>query len=303
MPHRGAVPAAGAPARRAPRDRPAQLRRTPSPSCCRPAAAAPSLRVVNYTHPEYGTLLDAVPRRTPRADAMLMRGTEGEPVADPRRAPRLDVFIGGQLRAELSRAAQEGVLTELPVLPRSERRGDDRALHPVGGQRREARARRRCTQQVECLITRTGRASHHPQPQEKTRMSPVQARVTLVGAGPGDPELLTIKAVRAIRARHRAAGRRPGRRRRAALRAALGAHRARRQARRLREHAAGLHREADGWPRREAANGWCGSRAATRSSSAAAARRPSTCARRASRSRWSTASPPAWRRPPRSACR
>ena len=42
-----------------------------------------------------------------------------EPVADPRRLPRLDVFIEGQLRTELSRAAQEGVLTEMPVLPRS----------------------------------------------------------------------------------------------------------------------------------------------------------------------------------------
>ncbi|MBC8058687.1 MAG: DNA-binding protein YbiB, partial [Rhizobiales bacterium] len=38
--------------------------------------------------------------------------------ADPRRAPRLDVFIAGQARADLSRAAHEGVLTELPVLPR-----------------------------------------------------------------------------------------------------------------------------------------------------------------------------------------
>jgi len=50
---------------------------------------------------------------------VLMRGTEGEPVADPRRAPRLDVFIRGRARADLSRPAHEGVLTELPVLPRT----------------------------------------------------------------------------------------------------------------------------------------------------------------------------------------
>ena len=52
------------------------------------------------------------------ADAVLLRGTEGEPVADPRRAPQLDVFIGGSRAPELSSAAHEGVLTELPTLPR-----------------------------------------------------------------------------------------------------------------------------------------------------------------------------------------
>lgn len=83
-----------------------------------PAQGLRSMRVVNYTHPEYGRTLAEFLAAT-RSDAMLMRGTEGEPVADPRRLPRLDVFIDGQLRAELSRAAQEGVLTEMPVLPRS----------------------------------------------------------------------------------------------------------------------------------------------------------------------------------------
>ncbi len=83
-----------------------------------PAQGARSLRVVNYTHPEYGQTLAQFLAAT-LADAMLMRGTEGEPVADPRRLPRLDLIIGGQLRAELSLPAQEGVLTEMPVLPRS----------------------------------------------------------------------------------------------------------------------------------------------------------------------------------------
>ena len=81
-------------------------------------ATATVLRVTNYTHPEYATMLAEFVAHT-QADAVLMRGTEGEPVADPRRAPRLDVFIRGQARADLSRAAHEGVLTELPVLPRS----------------------------------------------------------------------------------------------------------------------------------------------------------------------------------------
>jgi anthranilate phosphoribosyltransferase len=84
-----------------------------------PFAGAPSLRVVNYTHPEYATLLSSFVQSA-TANAMLMRGTEGEPVADPRRAPRLDVYLRGLLRADLSTPAHEGVLTELPVLPRDQ---------------------------------------------------------------------------------------------------------------------------------------------------------------------------------------
>jgi anthranilate phosphoribosyltransferase len=77
-----------------------------------------SLRVVNYTHPEYGGAHAQFLQHT-QAHALLMRGTEGEPVADPRRLPRMDVYLGGTLRPELSRPALEGVLTELPLLPRA----------------------------------------------------------------------------------------------------------------------------------------------------------------------------------------
>jgi anthranilate phosphoribosyltransferase len=77
----------------------------------------PCLRVVNYTHPEYGSAHTRFLQHS-RAHALLLRGTEGEPVADPRRRPLLEVFIDGVLRPELGRAAQEGVLTELPLLPR-----------------------------------------------------------------------------------------------------------------------------------------------------------------------------------------
>lgn len=82
-----------------------------------PVQGAPALRVVNHTHPEFGRLM-AQWAEASRADALLLRGTEGEPVADPRRQPRMDVWLGGQLRAELSLPAQEGVLAELPWLPR-----------------------------------------------------------------------------------------------------------------------------------------------------------------------------------------
>ncbi len=83
-----------------------------------PCRGGAVVRVVNYTHPEYAQLLGEFLGHT-HAHAMLMRGTEGEPVADPRRAPRLDVFVSGALREDLSRPAHEGVLTELPVLPRT----------------------------------------------------------------------------------------------------------------------------------------------------------------------------------------
>lgn len=81
-------------------------------------SGAPTLRVVNHTHPEYATLLAGFLAAT-RADAMLMRGTEGEPVADARRLQRLDVYLDGSLRADLSLPAHEGILRQAPVLVRS----------------------------------------------------------------------------------------------------------------------------------------------------------------------------------------
>ena len=107
------------------------------------------LRVVNYTHPEYAIMLARFLAHT-SGDAVLLRGTEGEPVADPRRAPRLDAFVGGQPRPDLSRPAHEGVLTELPVLPR----GFDATTTAVYIQSvvsGEKPAPGPLTQQVECL--------------------------------------------------------------------------------------------------------------------------------------------------------
>jgi anthranilate phosphoribosyltransferase len=83
-----------------------------------PCSVEAAVKVVNYTHPEYGQMLTEFLQLT-RANAMLMRGTEGEPVADPRRMPKLDVFIDGHARADLSVSAHDGVLRELPVLPRT----------------------------------------------------------------------------------------------------------------------------------------------------------------------------------------
>jgi anthranilate phosphoribosyltransferase len=83
-----------------------------------PVQGAPVLRLVNHTHPEFGALMSAWAQRE-GVDAMLLRGTEGEPVADPRRQPRIDTWLAGTLRPELSMPVHEGVLTELPLLPRA----------------------------------------------------------------------------------------------------------------------------------------------------------------------------------------
>jgi anthranilate phosphoribosyltransferase len=76
----------------------------------------PSVRVVNHTHPEYAHSLTGYLQHV-RADALLMRGTEGEPVADPRRQPRFDMFLNGERHEALSRVRLDGVLASLPELP------------------------------------------------------------------------------------------------------------------------------------------------------------------------------------------
>jgi anthranilate phosphoribosyltransferase len=82
-----------------------------------PVVGAPALRLVNHTHPEFAALM-AQWAQAHAPDAVLLRGTEGEPVADPRRQPRMDTWLAGVLRSDLSAQAQDGVLAELPVLPR-----------------------------------------------------------------------------------------------------------------------------------------------------------------------------------------
>ena len=53
-----------------------------------------SIRVVNVTHPEYLIRMTSL-LTTQRADAMLLRGTEGEAFANPRRRPELMGFENG----------------------------------------------------------------------------------------------------------------------------------------------------------------------------------------------------------------
>jgi anthranilate phosphoribosyltransferase len=74
----------------------------------------PALVVSSYTHPEYSLSMSATLALTGQ-HALLLRGTEGECVADARRTPAMDVFKNGQLRRVQD--PQEGSLSQLPELP------------------------------------------------------------------------------------------------------------------------------------------------------------------------------------------
>jgi anthranilate phosphoribosyltransferase len=78
---------------------------------------APALRLSSYTHPEYLEMLGsyfttAAPHS--RGDAFLMRGTEGETVANAKRAQQIDWFHEG-VRTTL--VEKQAPVDELPVLP------------------------------------------------------------------------------------------------------------------------------------------------------------------------------------------
>lgn len=76
--------------------------------------AGKSLIVSSYTHPEYALSMAATFALV-GANALLLRGTEGEGVADPRRTPKMQAFVNGQ--AIDLQAYQAGSLTTLPDLP------------------------------------------------------------------------------------------------------------------------------------------------------------------------------------------
>ena len=74
-----------------------------------------ALVIGSYTHPEYAASMAATFELT-NAHALLLRGTEGEPVADARRTPKMEAFRDGT--RHLLQAAHEGPLTALPDLPK-----------------------------------------------------------------------------------------------------------------------------------------------------------------------------------------
>ncbi len=81
-----------------------------------PCSTRSSATVVvgSYTHPEYQQSMATTFQLTGQ-HALLLRGTEGEPVADARRMPAMDVFHQGQMQRV--QTLQEGPLAQLPELP------------------------------------------------------------------------------------------------------------------------------------------------------------------------------------------
>ena len=77
----------------------------------------PALRLVSYTHPEYLEMLgeyfttEALPER---GDAFLMRGTEGETVANANKAQQIDWFHGHLRTTLVPKQVEVGALPDLP---------------------------------------------------------------------------------------------------------------------------------------------------------------------------------------------
>jgi anthranilate phosphoribosyltransferase len=76
--------------------------------------AGSHLLVTSYTHPEYAISMAAT-LSLMQSNALLLRGTEGESVADARRTPKMQAFVKGTpITLDVY---QSGALTALPELP------------------------------------------------------------------------------------------------------------------------------------------------------------------------------------------
>lgn len=79
--------------------------------------AQPALRLVSYTHPEYLAMLSeyfSTAAPVERGDAFLMRGTEGETVANAKRAQQIEWF---HQHTRTILVEKQGPVDELPPLP------------------------------------------------------------------------------------------------------------------------------------------------------------------------------------------
>ena len=78
-------------------------------------AAGPAVIVSSYTHPEYALSMGQVFELL-GATALLLRGTEGEVVADARRLPQMDGYVRGK-HVPLQEG-RKGTITDLPDFPK-----------------------------------------------------------------------------------------------------------------------------------------------------------------------------------------
>jgi anthranilate phosphoribosyltransferase len=90
--------------------------------------AGPQVLVTSYTHPEYAESMQQVLCHM-QSTALLIRGTEGEAVADARRMPKMSCILRGQVEAEMEH--QGGALTSLPELPSCDAQSTARYIQDV----------------------------------------------------------------------------------------------------------------------------------------------------------------------------
>lgn len=79
--------------------------------------AVPALRLSSYTHPEYLTMLSSyfmTAAAAERGDVFLMRGTEGETVANARKAQKIDWFHAA---TQTTLVEKQEIASEIPALP------------------------------------------------------------------------------------------------------------------------------------------------------------------------------------------
>jgi anthranilate phosphoribosyltransferase len=96
-----------------------------------------TLVVSSYTHPEYALSM-AQTFQLIQANAFLLRGTEGEPVADARRTPQMDFFHHGI--TQTVQTAQIGALQSVPDLPAADAIATSQYIQEVLNQEREVPA-------------------------------------------------------------------------------------------------------------------------------------------------------------------
>jgi anthranilate phosphoribosyltransferase len=96
-----------------------------------------TLIVSSYTHPEYALSM-AQTFQLVQAKAFLLRGTEGEPVADARRTPQMDFFHHGI--TQTVQTAQVGALQSVPDLPAADATATSQYIQEILNQEREVPA-------------------------------------------------------------------------------------------------------------------------------------------------------------------